>query len=180
MIAVYTGHDFPDLKPMPFGGGEGGGVAGSAPIDTPVLPTDKVLHVGQAIAVVVAEDRYIAADAAALIEVDYEPLPVVTDLEASIKDGAPQIYDNVPNNVAYTAITKNGQPDEEFANAEVTVTQRMNNQRVSGVSMETRGAMAYPRPASAAAWSSSPRPRTRTPSARRSPAASASANSTCA
>ncbi len=143
VLAVYTGHDFAELKPMPFGGGEGGGVAGSAPIDTPVLPTDKVLHVGQAIAVVVATDRYAAADAAALIEVDYEPLDVVTDLEAAIKDGAPQLYENVPNNVAYTATTKNGQPDEEFANAEVTVTQRMNNQRVSGVSMETRGVMAH-------------------------------------
>ncbi len=144
VIAVYTGQDFANLTPMPFGGGEGGGVAGSAPIDTPVLPTDKVMHVGQAIAVVVAEDRYIAADAAALVEVDYEPLDVVTDLAEAVKDGAPQLYDNVPNNVAYTAITKRGTPDEEFANAEVVVTQKMNNQRVSGVSMETRGAMAYP------------------------------------
>jgi aerobic carbon-monoxide dehydrogenase large subunit len=143
VIAVYTGHDFPNLKPMPFGGGEGGGVAGSAPIETPVLPTDRVRHVGQAIAVVVATDRYTASDALGLIEVDYEPLGVVTDIEEAIKDGAPQLYDNVPNNVAYTATTKRGEPDEAFANAEVVVTQRMNNQRVSGISMETRGVMAH-------------------------------------
>jgi len=144
VIAVYTGHDFADLKPMPFGGGEGGGAAGSASIDTAVLPTDVVRHVGQAIAVVVAETRYIAADALALITVDYAPLGVVTDLEAAIVDGAPQLYENVPNNVAYTAVTKNGEPDKAFAEADVTVTQRMNNQRVSGVSMETRGVMAQP------------------------------------
>ena len=144
VIAVYTGHDFADLKPMPFGGGEGGGAQGSAPIDTAVLPTDVVRHVGQAIAVVVAENRYIAADALALISVDYEPLGVVTDIEAAIADGAPQLYANVPNNVAYTAVTKNGEPDKAFAEADVVVTQRMNNQRVSGVSMETRGVMAQP------------------------------------
>ncbi len=144
VIAVYTGHDFADLKPMPFGGGEGGGAAGSASIDTAVLPTDVVRHVGQAIAVVVAETRYIAADALALIAVDYAPLGVVTDLEAAIVAGAPQLYENVPNNVAYTAVTKNGEPDKAFAEADVTVTQRMNNQRVSGVSMETRGVMAQP------------------------------------
>lgn len=142
VLAVYTGHDFADLKPMPFGGGEGGGSGGTEPISTMVLPTDKVLHVGQAIAVVVATDRYIAVDAVGLIEVDYEPLPVVTDIEEAIKDGAPLVYENVPNNIAYTSVTKNGQPDEEFANADVVVTQRMNNQRVSGVSMETRGVMA--------------------------------------
>ncbi len=148
VIAVYTGHDFPEMNPMPFGGGEGGGVAGSASIDTAVLPTDKVRHVGQAIAVVVAKSRYIADDALSLIEVDYEPLPVAADLEEAIKDGAAQIYDNVPNNVAYVATTKKGEPDEAFANAEVQVTQRMNNQRVAGISLETRGAMAYPDPLS--------------------------------
>ena len=148
VLAVYTGHDFPEMTPMPFGSGEGGGVAGSAPIDTPVLPTDKVLHVGQAIAVVVATDRYTAVDAAALVEIDYESLPVVTDIEEAIKDGAPQLYENVAGNVAYTATTKKGKPDEEFANAEVVVTQRMNNQRVSGISMETRGVMAHPDPLS--------------------------------
>lgn len=148
VIAVYTGHDFPDLKPMPFGGGEGGGVEGSAPIDTPVLPTEVVRHVGQAIAVVVAETRYAAADAVALVEVDYEPLPVVTDIEGALATGAPQLYDNVPGNLAYTAVTKDGDPDAAFAAADVVVTQRMNNQRVSGISMETRGVMAQPDPLS--------------------------------
>jgi carbon-monoxide dehydrogenase large subunit len=148
VIAVYTAKDFADLNPMPFGGGEGGGTAGSAPIDTRVLATDKVLHVGHAVAVVVATDRYIAADAAQLIEVDYEPLGTVTDIEEAIKDGAPLVYDHVPNNVAYTSVTKQGDPDAAFASADFVVTQRMNNQRLSGVSLETRGVLAQPDPLS--------------------------------
>jgi carbon-monoxide dehydrogenase large subunit len=144
VVAVYTAQDFADLNPMPFGGGEGGGVAGSAVVETPVLATDKVLHVGHAVAVVVATSRYIAADAADLIEVDYAPLPAITDIEAAIKDGAPLVYDHVPNNLAYTSVTKKGDPDAAFAEADVVVTQKMNNQRVSGVSMETRGVLAQP------------------------------------
>jgi carbon-monoxide dehydrogenase large subunit len=144
VIGVYTAKDFADLTEMPFGNSEGGGVAGSAPVATPVLENERVRHVGQAIAVVVATDRYIAADAAELIQVDYEPLPVVTDMEEALKDGAPQLYDHVPNNLAYVHTQKSGDPDAVFTNAPVVVTQRMNNQRVSGVSMETRATMAYP------------------------------------
>jgi aerobic carbon-monoxide dehydrogenase large subunit len=144
VIGVYTAKDFADLTEMPFGNSEGGGVAGSAPIPTPILENERVRHVGQAIAVVVAESRYIAADAVNLIEVEYEPLPVVTDMEEALQDGAPQLYDHVPNNLAYTFTHKTGDPDATFANAPVVVTQKMNNQRVSGVAMEARATMAQP------------------------------------
>ena len=140
VIAVYTAQDFADLKPMPFGQG----VAGAATIETRVLATDKVYHVGHAVAVVVATSRYIASDAAQLIEVEYEPLDTVTDIEEAIKDGAPQIYDNVANNLAYTSVTKTDGVDALFAEADVVVTQKMNNQRIAGASLETRGVMAQP------------------------------------
>ena len=79
---------------MPYGGERGWRrSADASPIATWSLATDRVRHVGQAIAVVVATDRYIARDALDLIEVDYEPLPVVTDMEEALKDGAPQLYD---------------------------------------------------------------------------------------
>ncbi len=144
VIGVYTMDDFRGrVTAMPHGG-EGGAVAGAAPVDTPILADGVVHHVGQAIAVVVAKDRYTATDAAALVEVDYEPLATVTDMEEAIKDGAPQLYANVPNNVGYTFIKKEGDPDAAFANADVVVTQKMNNQRVSGVSMEGRGVLAQP------------------------------------
>jgi carbon-monoxide dehydrogenase large subunit len=144
VIGVYTAKDFPNLTEMPFGNSEGGGVAGSAPVATPVLENERVRHVGQAIAVVVATSRYVAADAAELIEVDYAPLPVVTDMEEALEDGAPQLYDHVPNNLAYLHTQKSGDPEAVFANAPVVVMQKMNNQRVSGVSMETRATLAYP------------------------------------
>jgi carbon-monoxide dehydrogenase large subunit len=148
VVAVLTGKDFRDmLEPMPHGG-EGGGMPGMQPIATPVVAEDRVVHVGQAVAVVVAEDRYTAQDGADLVQVDYEPLDAVTDLEAAVKDGAPQIYDNVPNNVAYTWTRKKGDADAAFAAAEVTVTQRMNNQRVAGVPMEGRAILAQPDPLS--------------------------------
>jgi aerobic carbon-monoxide dehydrogenase large subunit len=144
VIAVYTGEQFRDmLEPMPHGG-EGGGPADMAPVATPVVAHGTVYHVGQAIAVVVATDRYIARDALDLIDVDYEPLPVVTNIEEAIKDGAPQLYEQAPNNIAYIWTRKKGDPDAAFANAEVTVSQRMNNQRVAGISLETRGVLAQP------------------------------------
>src|SRR6476469_6399259 len=126
VIGVYTAKDFANITAMPFGNSEGGGVAGEAPIATPVLENERVRHVGQAIAVVVATERYIAADAVDLIEVDYEPLPAVTDMEEALKDGAPQIYDHVPNNLAYTFRHKAGDPEAVFANAPVVVSQKMN------------------------------------------------------
>jgi aerobic carbon-monoxide dehydrogenase large subunit len=144
VIGVYTAQDFADVSAMPFGNSEGGGVAGSAPIETPILENERVRHVGQAIAVVVATDRYSAVDALDLIAVDYEPLPVVTDMEEALQDGAPQLYDHVPNNLAYTFTHKTGDPDAIFASAPVVVTQKMNNQRVAGISMETRATMAQP------------------------------------
>ncbi len=150
VIAVFTGADVPELdRPMPHGEGEtAGGQKGMVGIVTAPLATDRVRHVGQAIAAVVAEDRYIARDALDLIVVDYEPLDAVIDIEEAVKDGAPQLYDEVPNNTAYTWTRKRGEVDAAFAEAEVTVTQRMNNQRLAAISLETRGVLAQPDPLS--------------------------------
>ncbi len=150
VIAILTGDDFKPLSgPMPFGGGEGGGgLGGMQPVVTYPLATERVRHVGQALAVVVAESPYVARDALDLIQVDYEPLDAVVDLVQAVQPGAPQVYDHVPNNVAFTWTHRNGDPDKAFAEAEVTVHQRIANQRVSSVSMETRGVLAEPDPAS--------------------------------
>jgi carbon-monoxide dehydrogenase large subunit len=150
VIAVFPGKELRELeKPMPHGEGEtGGGQKGMVTISTQPLATDRVRHVGQALAVVVAEDRYVARDALDLIEVEYEPLEVVTDVERAIADGAPQLYDDVPHNTAYTWTRKRGEPDAAFAAAEVTVTQKMTNQRLASISLETRGVLAQPDPLS--------------------------------
>ena len=146
VIAVYTGDEFKRFSgPMPHGGGEGGGgPKGMVGIDTWPLATDVVRHVGQALAVVVATDRYIARDALDLIVVDYEPLPLIVDMEDALKDDAPQIYPEVPNNIAFKWNKIEGEPDDAFANADVVVSQKMNNQRVAGIPMEGRAVLAQP------------------------------------
>ena len=148
VLGVYTGHDFADLGPMPVVGAEVGPFAEMCQIDTPPLPTDRARHVGQALAVVVAESRYIARDAVDLIAVEYEPLPAAADIAAALADGATPLYDEVPGNLAYTWARRAGDPDAAFAAAEVVVSQKMNNQRIAGVSLEPRGVLAQPDPLS--------------------------------
>jgi aerobic carbon-monoxide dehydrogenase large subunit len=101
VIAIYTGHDFTeDLAPVPCAW-----LIPDCDLRIPVytaLATDKVRYVGDEVAVVVAENRYQAQDAAAEVRVEYEPLPVVTNQEAAVKDGAPLLYDDVPNNRAFS------------------------------------------------------------------------------
>ena len=82
------------------------------------LAREEVFYVGQTIAMVVAVDRYTAEDAAALIEVEFEPLPVEMDLERALQDGAPLVHPDVPNNLAAHFIQTSGDPDAAFARAE--------------------------------------------------------------
>lgn len=141
VIAVYTGAEIAPLaRPLP----ERHDPPGIVPIDTAPLATDRVRYVGEPIAIVVADDPYTARDALDLIVVDYTPLEAVVDLEAAIRPGAPQIHDSAPNNIAFHWTHRHGDPDAAFAEAEVVITQRMNNQRLSGVSIEPRAILAEP------------------------------------
>src|SRR5258708_38259458 len=81
------------------------------------LGRGNVHYVGQTIAMVVAVDRYTAEDAASLIEVDYEPLPVEMGLEKALQTGAPPVHPKVPNNLAAHFVQTCGTPDEAFARA---------------------------------------------------------------
>jgi aerobic carbon-monoxide dehydrogenase large subunit len=82
------------------------------------LARGEVYYVGQTIAFVVAVDRYTAEDAAALIHVEYEALPVEMDLKAALEGGAPRVHSDVPNNLAAHFIQVSGEPDAAFARAE--------------------------------------------------------------
>jgi carbon-monoxide dehydrogenase large subunit len=146
VIAVYTGADLlPLYGPMPWGGGEGGGgMQGQVTVVGYAVEPEKVRHVGQAVAVVVAEDQYAATDALDLIAVDYEPLDPIVDVEAAMQPGAPLLYDNVPNNICYHWKHKAGDPDAAFASADVVVNQRMTNSKIHSICMETRGILAEP------------------------------------
>ena len=92
------------------------------------LATDKVCLAGEGVAVVVATDPYIAADAVALIEVDYEPLPAVVDPEVALRANAPIIHEEFGTNVAFRFHL--GEVDDSFGGADVVVRQRLESQRL--------------------------------------------------
>ena len=110
-----------------------------------VLAGDRVYFVGHPVAVVVARDRYTAVDALDLIEVDYDPLPVVTDPERALEPGAPLTHPDLGTNVAFTwSLTTgdDGELDKLFAAADRVVSQRIVHQRLTPMAMEPRGLVA--------------------------------------
>jgi aerobic carbon-monoxide dehydrogenase large subunit len=107
-----------------------------------VLVTDKVRAVGDRVAFVVAETLARARDAAELIEVEYEPLPAVTDVEDAVKPGAPVLWDAAPNNVSFTLMMGNKDATEAaFAAARHVVTLKLRNNRITANSIEPRAAI---------------------------------------
>lgn len=141
VIGVYTGKDFRgELNPIP--------TAWAIPNSElkipkyPAVAVDKVRYVGDPIAVVVAETPFQASDAAEMIYVEYEPLEPVIDQEKAAEKGAPQLYDDVPGNVAFRWKIDAGNVEEVFSKADVIVKERFVNQRLQPASMETRGTVA--------------------------------------
>jgi carbon-monoxide dehydrogenase large subunit len=138
VTAVFTGKDTEAVGPVPCG-------ASLADLRVPhhhILATDRVYFVGHPVAVVVATDRYLARDAADLVEVDYEVLPAVADPEKSLASGAPRVHPQWPDNTAFNFHQESGEVDEVFAEAEVVVKQRITSQRLIPTAMETRGVVA--------------------------------------
>jgi aerobic carbon-monoxide dehydrogenase large subunit len=113
----------------------------------PVLAFDTVRYAGDGVAVVVAEDRYAAADALDAIEVDYEPLEVVTNQEQAMQPGAPTIHDNVPQNIAVMWHTGSGDFTQAVASAEVHLKQHLMNQPLVPTALEPRAVLAQYTPA---------------------------------
>jgi carbon-monoxide dehydrogenase large subunit len=107
----------------------------------PVLASEYVRFVGEPIAVVVAESRHVAEDAAGLIDVDIEPLPAVLDAEAAVA-GGDLANEDVTDNVVLARDYVQGDPDAGFASAAATVSGRFRSGRTAAVPMETRGVIA--------------------------------------
>jgi carbon-monoxide dehydrogenase large subunit len=146
VVAVFTGEDMLDLNPLPCAW-QAGRVKNN--VNTPrVLAVGEVHFAGDPVALVIAEDRYIARDACDLIEVEYEPLPVVVDAKKATEPGAPQLHENAPNNIVmeWEAGDK-AKADAAVAAAEVVVREQIINQRLIPTPMETRGAVARYEPA---------------------------------
>jgi len=152
VVAIFTGADIAKLGAVPC--------AASLPgLRVPhhhLLAQDRVYFVGHPIAVVVATDRYIARDAADLVEVDYDVLPAVADPEKAIAAGAPPVHPEWPDNVAFTFHQEGGDTEQAFRDAEIVVKQRITSQRLIPTAMETRGVVAEWRPGDKAMtlWSS--------------------------
>ena len=110
---------------------------------TPVpLAVEDVRYSGELIAVVVADDRYLAEDAARLIVVDYETLPAVVDLEAAGAESSPRVHADVPRNRAARVVQRVGEPDAAFARAAHVFRERLAIERSCGSPLETRGVVA--------------------------------------
>ncbi len=112
------------------------------PVLTARMPTllakEVVRYVGEPVAFVVAEDRYTAEDALDLIEVEYEPLAVVSDAEAALADGAARVYPEVASNVASRFTLGFGDIAGAFARGEIVLRQRLKTHRGAGQAMECR------------------------------------------
>jgi carbon-monoxide dehydrogenase large subunit len=106
------------------------------------LARDRVRYVGEPVAIVVAENLYQAEDALESIEVDYEDLDPVADAQKAAAPGAPQLHDDVAENVAGRMSQTIGDPDRAFAEADLVLRLPFQFGRVSGQPMETRGAVA--------------------------------------
>src|SRR5438105_14782971 len=141
VVGVYTGKDFEHLNPLPCAWQAAGTENFVA---TPrALEIDRVTFTGAGVAAVVAETQAAAEDALGLIEVDWEPLPVVVDVEAAVAAGAPQIHEAAASNVVMDWTCGDVEATAQaLAEADVVVEQRLVNQRLIPTPMETRGAAA--------------------------------------
>ena len=110
--------------------------------DWPVLAQDKVRFVGEAVAVVVATDRYAAEDAASVIDVEYEPLDPVCDVEQALAADAPLVHEEWGDNVMQTLRVEIGEVAKAFHVADCVVSERLTTGRHMALPMETRGCVA--------------------------------------
>ncbi len=106
------------------------------------LATEKVRYAGEIVAVVVACDRYVAEDAAELVEVDYAPLEAAVDTTAAAAQGAPLLFERAGRNVTMDYLVEYGDVEAAFAAAEIVVADTFQTNRHSGCPIETRGLVA--------------------------------------
>jgi carbon-monoxide dehydrogenase large subunit len=144
VVAVYTAHDLGDYwKPGPL-------LVSPPPIKNLLfreatqvpLAKDKVRHLGEPIAMVVAETRYIAEDAVGNIVVDFEPLPAVASLDAALRHGAPRIHEQFDSNVAAHVVQTKGDYAKARAKAKRVITRRLTYDRGIAGAIENRAIVA--------------------------------------
>ena len=137
--AVFSGKDVAGhIKPMRVGG---------SPLLRPLklypLAVDKIRYFGEPIAVVVADNRYLAEDAVEAISIDYEPLPVVIDPEAALESGATPVHDELGGNTVYKFHFATDGIDKIFAEADVVIKERIRSHRITACPIEPRAYLAH-------------------------------------
>ncbi|MGI9100025.1 MAG: xanthine dehydrogenase family protein molybdopterin-binding subunit [Solirubrobacteraceae bacterium] len=150
--AVFTGEDMGDLlAPLPMAWAPPG-VDVKTPERWP-LARCRVCHVGDAVAMVVGEDKYAVVDAAQDVWVEYESLPVVVDVEEALKDGT-LVHESLGTNTAHEWSMGGGDVEQALADADVVVERRIVNHRTAGAAIEPRGCIAEYRAGQLTVWSS--------------------------
>ena len=142
VIGAWTAADL-ELPPLP-------GVPG---LERPALAIDKVRFVGEAVAVVVAENKYAAADGTELVIVDYEPLGAVTNIEEATAENAPLLYDELGSNTVAEVPTEDDH-QAIFDAAPHTETIKLINNRCTAAPIETNACLADDGPAGLTVWAS--------------------------
>jgi carbon-monoxide dehydrogenase large subunit len=148
VVAVYTHADLARwMKPLPVFGATPPGLAAAIRFDVRhaaqwALCKDVVRHVGELVAMVVADSRARAEDAAEAIDVDWEPLPAVADMVAAGESGAPLVHPEWPTNVAVGFTHGIGDAERALASADVVLEETFRIQRYVGMPLETRGVVA--------------------------------------
>ncbi|MCI0901734.1 MAG: xanthine dehydrogenase family protein molybdopterin-binding subunit, partial [Chloroflexi bacterium] len=145
VVAVFTAADIEDLA-VQIPTRTNSGADEFNPPRHPVLASDKVCYVGQAMAVVIAEDPYTAADALEQIVVDYEVLPAVIDPHQAMEEGATVVHPDMGSNVCLRTLSGGGDLDAAFAQADHVVRQTYQVQRLAPAPMEPRGLIAEYQP----------------------------------
>jgi aerobic carbon-monoxide dehydrogenase large subunit len=141
VVAVYTGKDLADagVNGIPVGWL----LPGLKPSNHHAIAVEKVHHVGEAVAVIVADSAHAARDAAELVMVDYDPLPAVADAEHALAKDAPVVLEDGADNVCFRwQIGDAAATEAAFAQAATVVRQRLVNQRLIPVAIEPRASLA--------------------------------------
>ena len=141
VVAVFTGKDLIGEFKAPLPVTASFVPDKKSPAQYPIA-TDKVRYPGEPVAIVLATSRAAAEDAAERIDVRYEELPAVVDLERALEKGSPLVHDELGTNLSYDTKFAGGDIDAAFKAADVTIKQRIHQQRLFPVAMETRGVVA--------------------------------------